>query len=70
MKQLICDRCGKEITESQGTPVFAVIRTNTFKVMDMCTRCRKHLIAFMHDVPLDFSAEDICGAEMRETDNE
>jgi len=57
MKPLICDRCGKEIKEAQGTPVFAVIRTNTCNVMDMCNRCRKHLIAFMNDVPLDFSTE-------------
>ena len=48
MRQIICDRCGKEIDYPQGTPVFAITRTNTHKIMDMCDECRMDLITFMH----------------------
>lgn len=48
MKQILCDRCGREINYSQGMPVFAITRTNTSEIMDMCKECRKDLIIFMH----------------------
>ena len=48
MKIIKCDRCGKEINYTQGRPVFAVTRTNTGMYMDMCKKCRKALVNFMH----------------------
>lgn len=48
MKQVICDRCGKIIDYTQGNPVFAITRTNTSEIMDMCKECRTDLINFMH----------------------
>ena len=53
MTQTICDRCGKEIKECQGIPVFKMFRTNTGMGIDLCSDCREALIEFMHNCEED-----------------
>ena len=56
MTQTICDRCGKEIKECQGIPVFKMFRTNTGMGIDLCSDCREDtngMLASLTGTPQD-----------------